>query len=204
MVHAKRQKRSLVADKRKEILNSAIEVFAQKGYNNANIVEVAAKAGVASGTVYLYFKNKDDLLLQAMKTMMDSNLEEIKAKADLEEKSIDKLFMFFYHHIEVFAQKPSMARFLIVELRQSEEFYKLHPSYNPYHDYQDYVQELVRNSIKEGTTKPFKPETISYLILGVMDTVLTEWLINPDKIDLESVTNELREIIRFGIRTNDK
>jgi TetR/AcrR family fatty acid metabolism transcriptional regulator len=203
MIHAKRQRRSLVADKRKEILNAAIEVFAQKGYNKASINEVAAKAGVASGTVYLYFKNKDDLLLQAMKTMLDINLQEIKAKVGPVEKSIDKLFMFFYHHVDVFTKKPSMARFLIVELRQSEEFYKRHPSYNPYHEYKDYVQELVTNAIKEGTTKPFNPSTISYLTLGFMDAVLTEWLVNPDKVDLEAITHEIREILRYGIRIGE-
>lgn len=204
MIHAKRHKRSIVVDKRKEILNSAIEVFAHKGYNKANIKDIADKAGVATGTVYLYFKNKDDLLLQSMKTMMDINLEKIKHKIAAVEPAIDKLFMFFFHHIEVFTQKPSMARFLVVELRQSEEFYKRYPSYNPYHDYADYIDELVRQSIKEGNTLPFNPRTISYLILGAMDTVLTDWLVNPDKVNLEEVSQEIRTILRHGIRKESK
>ncbi len=203
MIHAKRNKRSNVADKRKEILISAIEVFAQKGYNKANIKEVADKAGVASGTVYLYFKSKDDLLLQAMKTMLDSNLIEIKEKIASEEKAIDKLYMFFYHHIEVFTKKPSMARFLVVELRQSEEFYKRYPTYNPYHEYQSYVQELVKKAIKEGTTLPYNPVTISYLILGAMDAVLTQWLINPESVNLEKVTKEMREVLHNGMKKED-
>jgi TetR/AcrR family fatty acid metabolism transcriptional regulator len=200
MVHAKRQKRSIVIDKRKEILTAAIDVFARKGYNKANIMEVANKAGVATGTVYLYFKNKDDLLLQAMKTMMDSNLVEIKKKISNEEKSIDKLFMFFYHHIEVFTKKPSMARFLVVELRQSEEFYKRYPSYNPYHEYHDFVQDLVKKAIKEGTTIAYNPATISYMILGAMDTVVTQWLIHPESINLEEVTKEMRAVLHNGMK----
>lgn len=203
MIHAKRHKRSNVLDKRKEILSSAIEVFAQKGYNKASIKEVADKAGVASGTVYLYFKNKDDLLLQAMKTMLDSNLKEIKSKLASEEKSVDKLYMFFYHHIEVFTQNPSMARFMVVELRQSEEFYKRYPAYNPYHEYHSYVQELVKKAIKEGTTLPYNPVTISYLILGAMDAVLTEWLINPESVNLEKITKEIREVLHNGMKKED-
>jgi TetR/AcrR family fatty acid metabolism transcriptional regulator len=202
MIHAKRQKRSIVKDKRREILSAAIEVFARKGYNKANIMEVAGKAGVATGTVYLYFKNKDDLLLQAMKTMMDSNLAEIKKKIANIEPSIEKLFMFFYSHIEVFTRKPSMARFLVVELRQSEEFYKRHPSYNPYHDYQDYVVDLVDKAIKEGTTQPYDPITVSYLILGAMNSVLTQWVIHPESIDLEQVTKDVRQILHNGMKTD--
>ncbi|MFO7659680.1 MAG: TetR/AcrR family transcriptional regulator, partial [Candidatus Cloacimonadaceae bacterium] len=116
MIHARRQKRSIVVDKRKEILSSAIDVFARKGYSKANIKEIADKAGVATGTVYLYFQNKDDLLLQSMKSMMDVNLEKIKLKVAEVEPAIDRLFMFFYHHVEIFTHKPSMARFLVVEV----------------------------------------------------------------------------------------
>ncbi len=200
MIHAKRQKRSIVVDKRKEILAAAIEVFARKGYNKANIVEVAARAGVATGTVYLYFKNKDDLLLQSMKTMMDTNFEDIKKKLIKEKKAIDKLFMFFYHHIDVFTTRPSMARFLMVELRQSEEFYKRYPTYNPFHDYQEFVEELVKKAIKEGTTLPYNPSTVSYLILGAMDSVVTHWLIHPESVDLIAVTGEIRKILHNGMK----
>jgi TetR/AcrR family fatty acid metabolism transcriptional regulator len=197
---ARRQKKTISSDRRNEILSAAVEVFARKGYNKASITEVATNAGVASGTVYLYFKNKDDLLLQAMKTIMDSNLEGIKQKAARLEKPIDKLFMFFYHHIAMFISRPSMARFLMVELRQSEEFYKIHPSYNPYKDYRDYIEELITLSIEDGTTKPFHPSTIAYVILGFMDNLVTEWLINPEQVDMESAILEVREILKYGTR----
>jgi TetR/AcrR family fatty acid metabolism transcriptional regulator len=191
----------MVADKRNEILKAAIEVFAHKGFNSASINEVASKAGVASGTVYLYFKSKDDLLLQAMKTMMDSNLEEIKVRVATVEKPIDKLFMFFFHHIEMFLKKPSMARFLMVELRQSEEFYKIHPTYNPYQEYREFIDELILLSMQDGTTKQFNPSTISFIILGFMDNLVTEWLINPGKVDMEKTILEVREILKYGTRT---
>jgi TetR/AcrR family fatty acid metabolism transcriptional regulator len=200
VLRATKQKRTIIQDKRKAILDSAIEVFAKKGFSKANIQEVANKADVASGTVYLYFRNKDDLLLQAMKSMMDSTLSEIKSKIANIETSVEKLFLFFYHHCEIFTHNPSMARFLIVELRQSEEFYKKHPTYNPYHEYQSFVQELVTNAIAEGTTMPYNPVVISYILLGAMDTILMEWLINPDRINLEQVTTEVREILHNGMK----
>lgn len=200
MIHAKRQKRSIVIDKRKEIISAAIDVFAKKGYNKSNIMEVAEKAGVATGTVYLYFKNKDDLLLQSMKTMMDVNLAEIKKKVSVEKKAIDKLYMFFYHQIEVFTKKPSMARFLVVELRQSEEFYKKHPSYNPYHDYHDFVVELFEQAVKEGTTIAYNSETICCILLGTMNAVLTQWLIHPESTDLEALTKEVRAVLHNGMK----
>jgi hypothetical protein len=109
--------------------------------------------------------------------------------------------MFFYHHVEVFTQRPSMARFLVVELRQSEEFYKRYPTYNPYHEYKTYVMELISLAILEGTTKPYHPETIAFLILGAMDTVLTQWVVNPDSVKLNEVVAELRIILHDGLKT---
>ncbi len=200
MVHAKRQKRSIVKDKRQEILNAAIDIFGRKGYRDANIMEVSGKAGVATGTVYLYFKNKDDLLMQSMKAMMDVTLAEIKKKVAQEKLAIDKVYMFFYHHIEVFTKRPSMARFLAVEIKQSEEFYKRYPSYHPYQEFQEFIIGLLEKAIKEGTTIPYNPRTISLLLIGAMDAVLSQWVVDPNSIDLEEVVKELREIIRFGIR----
>lgn len=203
MVRAKRRKRSPVADKRKELLTAAIEIFAKKGYNKANIKELSDMAGVACGTVYLYFKNKDDLLLQAIKTMMDTNLSQIREKISNIEPSIEKLYMFFYHHIELFTHNPSMAQFLVVELKQSEEFYKKHPTYNPYHEYMDYIHELVTKAVKEGTTLPYNPKTISFIILGTMDALLTQWLVNPESVDLEETVKEIRAVLHNGMKTGD-
>jgi TetR/AcrR family fatty acid metabolism transcriptional regulator len=202
MVHAKRRKRSKKKDKRAALLTAAIDVFGKKGYVKANISDVAEAAGVASGTVYLYFKNKDDLLLQAMQQMMDINLKQIKKQLAGTKLAVDKLFMFFYYHVEVFTHNPSMARFLMVELRQSDEFYKRYPTYNPYHDYKETVLELITKSIQEGTTKAYNPETLAYLILGAMDTVVTQWVIHPESVNLEAVTHEMRDILHNGMKTD--
>lgn len=202
MIPVKRSRNSKKNDKRTALLNAAIDVFGKRGFIKANISDVAEIAGVASGTVYLYFKNKDDLLLQAMQQMMDQNLKQIKKKLAQIPLAVDKLFMFFYYHVEVFSQHPSMARFLVVELRQSEEFFKRYPTYNPYHDYKELVLELITKSIAEGTTKPYNPETLAFLIIGAMDTVLTQWVIHPESVDLEAVALEMRVILHNGMKTD--
>jgi TetR/AcrR family transcriptional regulator, fatty acid metabolism regulator protein len=201
MNHAKRQKRSIMVDKRREIQNAAIDVFAKRGYNTASIKDIADKAGVATGTVYLYYKNKDDLLLQAMKYMLDSCLHDIRNRVVGITSPLDKIYAFYMMHMEMFTKRPSMARFLIVELRQSEEFYKKHPTYNPYEHYVEYVVELLNQAIEEGLIKPFNPHTIAYSVIGFMDSLLTHWLRNPSEVNLEQTSGEFREIIQYGIRT---
>jgi len=202
MIHAKRRKSAQRKDKRHDILRAAVSEFAKKGYNNANINEIAALAEVATGTIYNYFLNKDDLLIQAMHAMVEDTLRSIKKRIAGEPRAVDKLIRFFYEHVSVFTANPVIARFMVVELRQSEEFYKRYPTYNPYNEYLHYIQELCRQSIAEETTLPYDPVTLSYLIIGFMDMTLTQWVINPDNVNLQSICEEAQQILHFGLATD--
>ncbi len=199
MVSTKPKKVTIKADKRKAIIDAAINVFAEKGYNNTVVAEVAAVANVAAGTVYLYFENKEDLLYQSMQEMMRETLFRLKRKIAKEERAVDKLFQFFVKHMEFFTKNPNLTRFLVLELRQSKEFYNRYPNFNPYAEYLEYIQSLIKQSIEEKTTLPYDPVSLSFLLVGVMDMMLTQWVINPEKINLEKLTGEVKIILNTGM-----
>lgn len=199
MALAKTNKNAVKADKRKALIDAAIEVFAEKGYSNTVVAEVAAVANVAAGTVYLYFENKEDLLYQAMQEMMRETLFKLKKKIAKEERAVDKLFQLIVKHVEFFTKDPNLARFLVLELRQSKEFYNRYPNFNPYADYLEYVQSLIKQSIEDKTTLPYDPVSLSFLLIGVMDMMLTQWVINPEKINLPKITDEVKQILNYGM-----
>lgn len=201
MAISKEKKVTAKTDKRKAIIDAAITVFAEKGYNNTNVAEVAAFANVAAGTVYLYFENKEDLLYQSMQEMMRETLFKLKKKIAKEERAIDKLFQLIVRHVEFFTKDPNLARFLVLELRQSKEFYNRYPNFNPYADYLEYVQSLIKQSIEDKTTLPYDPVSLSFLLIGVMDMMLTQWVINPEKINLPKITGEVKQILNYGMGT---
>ena len=70
-------------DKRERITEAAIAVFAEKGYRSSRVSDVAQAAGVADGTIYLYFKNKEDLLLSIFEEKMEMLLSIKRAGADI-------------------------------------------------------------------------------------------------------------------------
>ena len=80
-------------DKRTLITEAAVEVFAEKGFHQARISDIAKRAGVADGTIYLYFKNKDDLLLSVFEEKMDylisKNFHLLFGQDDLERVATD-------------------------------------------------------------------------------------------------------------------
>src|SRR5256885_15696648 len=81
-------------DKRARILDAAIRVFAERGFHSATVAEIARAAGVADGTIYLYFKGKDDLLLRLFDEKMNELLAEVKAAVAQERTAPGKVRRF--------------------------------------------------------------------------------------------------------------
>ena len=110
------------SDKRVRIVDAAVGVFAEKGYRSARISDIARRAGVADGTIYLYFRNKEDLLLTIFEEKMDGILNGLRAAVDGIDSPADRMRAFARFHFEQMRLQPALAQVLQVELRQSTRF----------------------------------------------------------------------------------
>ena len=113
---------SLTNDKRDRILNAAVSVFADRGFFQSRVSDIADAAGVAGGTIYLYFKSKDDVLISLFEDRMDKIIVRVKNELEAEKSAQSKLSMFIEQHLSMVEQHPELAEVLIVELRQSSKF----------------------------------------------------------------------------------
>lgn len=188
--------------KRDAIINAAINVFARKGYMKAKISDVAKKAEVADGTVYLYFKNKDDLLINAMREMLEDKLIKIRKKIAKEPTAREKLFKFAELQIDLYMKNPDVVRFMVVEIRQSQEFYKKYPSYAPINEYLVYLETLVKDAIAEGSIRKVDSKTLALMIMGTTDFALTQWTLGNSKLSLQEVTTNFIDIVRDGLKVD--
>src|SRR5436305_3173336 len=118
------RRRSATSDKRTRIMDAAIKVFAERGFHSATVAEIARAAGVADGTIYLYFKSKDDLLLRLFDEKMTQLLAEAKAALAEERDAPARLKRFIQLHFSLVEKNPDLASVLVVELRQSAQFLK--------------------------------------------------------------------------------
>src|SRR5262247_3903339 len=111
-------------DKRERILDAAERIFAQHGFFAARVSEIAKEAGVADGTIYLYFKNKDDLLISLFESRMDRVNSHLAAQTALYRGPREKLLAFIKAYLALVKTQPAAAEVLTVELRQSSKFMK--------------------------------------------------------------------------------
>ncbi len=190
-------------NKRELILEAAIEVFARKGSHLATIADVAKKARVALGTVYVYFESKDDLLQQCMKEIIDTEIKAIIESTKSISDPMERLVAFFQHHIELVNEKPYIARFITVEARQSESFTMRNPGYNPLHQYVDYVKEITTKAVSKKQIKKIDPEALAYLLVGSMDMVLWQWLASDHQVSIEGLIGSIRQILHSGVNISN-
>jgi len=153
-------------DKRERILKAAIEVFAHRGFENSSVSDVASHAGVANGTVYLYYKNKVDMFIQAMQSVITERLAQIKQLIEKDTDPTNRILAFVHYHISLFTKSPDVLRFMVIEWRKSEVFRLENPSYNPFSDYLNYVTALCTDCIEQGVFKPVNPKTMAYMIMA--------------------------------------
>lgn len=202
-LYPKARKKSVSpVDYRLKILVSAIKVFSQKGFAKTTMSDVANRAKVGVGTLYNYFQNKDDLLLQCMKKTINDEIELIRIASEKITDPFEKLRYFLHEHRLLVENKPYIARFLIIELRQSEGFYKRNPSYNPMQYYLNYISGIFSEGVAQGKIRDVDPDIAALGILGTVDLLLTQWLISGREFDLEGAWNKFRDIIAHGMSKN--
>ena len=181
------------------MLESAIKVFSEKGFHNAKVSEIARDAGVADGTIYLYFQNKDDLLIKAVEDLFERKLLEMEKRISKEKTGRDKLLKFAEEHISIFTEDPKVVRFLGVELRQSKEFYNKYPDFKPLRQYLRYLQEICEEAIAEGSIRAIDSKALSYIVYGTVNFVITEWEVQDQVFSLEEVKNYVEDILIYGL-----
>ena len=109
-------------DKREAISKAAVKVFAQRGFFNAQVADVARAAGVAAGTVYLYFRSKDEILTSIFERTMKDGIAEGRAALEGVTDPVERLRSLARMHLRRLGRDRDLAVVFQVELRQSTKF----------------------------------------------------------------------------------
>lgn len=184
--------------KRERILRAAISVFARKGFFHAKISEIAQEAGVADGTIYLYFKNKDDLLISIFEEEMETIIGRFRRTIDPIEESAEKLRTFIRLHAEIVLDNPELAHVLQVELRQSTTFMS---DYKPV-KFQEFLKILEEIIIEGQNRDVFKseihPGVMKRAVFGALDELALNWILRGRRYDLLESSNQLATLFLNG------
>lgn len=193
--------RTRKADKRALITEAATEVFAEKGFHQARVSDIARRAGVADGTIYLYFKNKEDLLLSIFEEKMDLLLNRLGQALQGVDDPLDRVRRFARFHFEQVRTNRSVAEVLQVELRLSNKFIK---EYRPEKlwAYLNVFGQIVRDGQATGLFRPDIDHFItSWAFFGAMDELAMQWVLarNQARFPLEAAADQIADVFIRGM-----
>ncbi len=189
-------------NKHERILRAAITVFARNGFFNSRISEIAREADVADGTIYLYFKNKDDILISIFEESLEDILRNVETRLAGLTSALEKLHAFVVFHLEQTMINPPLAEVLQVELRQSTKFMKEYQKLK-FLKYLDLIQQIVLEGQASGEIrKDVHPGVVKRLIFGALDEIALHWVLSRKRYDLKDSAEQLSRILVDGLRAD--
>ncbi|MBO0719704.1 MAG: TetR/AcrR family transcriptional regulator [Blastocatellia bacterium] len=186
-------------DKYVAILMAAAKVFARSGYFNAKVSDVARTAGVADGTVYLYFKNKDDLLTSIFGWAMDEFLRRARAEINEAQGAREKLRRFASLHFSLLEQERDIAIVFQIELRQSIKFMEQF-STTYLAEYLQLLREIVEDGQRQGLfRRQLNSKVVTKALFGMLDEMATNWVLSHKKHSLTALVEPVLDIFFNGV-----
>jgi TetR/AcrR family fatty acid metabolism transcriptional regulator len=186
--------------KRDAILRAAIDVFADRGFFSAQVADIARAAGVAAGTVYLYFKSKDDLLVSIFDRSMREGLTLGRAAvADLDDPR-ERLRRLARAHLARLGGDRNLAIVFQVELRQSTKFMERF-SATLLRDYLGLIRDAIADGQRAGIFRTdIKATVAAKIFFGALDEMATNWILSRRRYALEADADTVVELFVNGAR----
>lgn len=186
-------------DKYQRILGAAIKVFAKQGFFQSTVSQIAKEAGVADGTIYLYFKNKDDILVQFFNFKAKQVFDRFRQEVDGADNAVGGLRSLVRRHLSEFQQDRDMARVFQAMSHQNDPMVQ-EKMKNIRKMYLDLVAEIMARGQDEGTLREdFNPDLVKRFILGAVETAINMWLYSGGKYDLAAMADPLVDLMIRGI-----
>lgn len=190
------------AERKKNILQAAKIVFAEKGYHDAGVADIIDKAGIARGTFYLYFKSKSEVFSALIENIIQAMVEQLIEPSFEDESTILDIFMTNINKLKKhFFKDPDAAKVLI------NETFALDPDAAEHFNKMRYrlvmwMVDLVKEAQNRGILRPLNPEILAFGFMGVLKEVFESYLVSGHlKTDVDQIATEILELYMFGLVT---
>lgn len=187
-------------NKHDQILEAAIKVFAKKGFYNAKVSEIAREANVADGTIYLYFKNKDDILISLFEEKMELIINEMKNELSKLEDPTQKIRAFVARHIQLVRDNKYLAEVIQIELRQSSKFMRRYVPIK-FLEYLDIIGGIIEEGKQKGVFRSdVIPAVAKRALFGALDEMSLYWVLaRKPKYSLEDSIDQISRLFIHGL-----
>ncbi|MCL6796279.1 TetR/AcrR family transcriptional regulator [Bacillus altitudinis] len=182
-----------------QIIDAAVVVIAENGYHQSQVSKIAKQAGVADGTIYLYFKNKEDILISLFKEKMGQFIERMETDIQKKPSAKEKLLLLIREHFLLLSQDHHLALVTQLELRQSN--LELRQKINEVlKGYLNMLDSILTEGKKTGEFRQNLDVRLArQMVFGTIDETATTWVMNDQKYDLPALAESVHDLLLNGI-----
>jgi TetR/AcrR family fatty acid metabolism transcriptional regulator len=189
-------------DKPQQIIDAAIRVFARTGYYSSRVSDIAREAGIASGTIYLYFKTKEEILVTLFREKMAEFVTFMRREIADEPDPETRLRRLVRLHFTVLEQNPELAEVVQVELRQGHKFFR-GASAHEVSAYFELIGSILDDGVAAGRFQRDLPVKVATkMLFGAMDQVATSWVLGKRGYKLVDAADAVADIFLKGVMRN--
>jgi TetR/AcrR family fatty acid metabolism transcriptional regulator len=196
-----RRSGSHAGDKRERILRAAVAIFSRNGFFNSKVADIARASGVADGTIYLYFKNKEDLLISLFEEKMGEVVSDVRDRVAGGASALEKLRIFIDNHMDLLEREADLVEVIQVELRQSTKFLK---DYTPlkFLEYLDVLSGILEQGKRDGEFRADLNVSVARrVVFGAMDELSRTYILSRKPKYHPSVTAaQVYQMLADGLR----
>jgi len=186
--------------KYKQIVDAAVIVIAENGYHQAQVSKIAKEAGVADGTIYLYFKNKEDILISVFREKMAIFVNNVEVILEQDIDTSEKLFRMIDSHFRILHEDRHLAIVTQLELRQSNKELRLRIN-EVLKEYLTLLDAILKEGIINGTLdEGLDIRLARQMVFGTIDETITSWVMNDQKYDLMKLSPDVHRMIMNGMK----
>jgi TetR/AcrR family fatty acid metabolism transcriptional regulator len=188
------------AERKGQILNSAIKIFGEKGFQNATIAEIAKDAGIGDATIYEYFKSKEDLLLAVPVEITKELIPQINDHMMGIKGAFNKLRKFIWWWLNYVEKNPGYGSIVLLELKTSKTYVSTE-AYQAARNFYQIVLDIIKEGQEEGAIKKEINVFLARSIcVGAIEHIIIRWLLKDRKYSLTQYADELADLLIDSFR----
>lgn len=181
------------------IIEAAVRVIAEHGYHNAQVSKIAREAKVADGTIYLYFKNKDDVLISLFNEKMGSFIACVEEEISEEASPVEQLRKLTRLHFEHLEKDHKLALVTQIELRQANPVVRKGIE-KVLKRYLDVIEGIIEKGIRSGVFyENLDVRVARKMVFGTLDETVTSWIMNDFKYGLLNQADAINRLFIHGM-----
>jgi TetR/AcrR family transcriptional regulator, fatty acid metabolism regulator protein len=195
--------RKRVGNKRARIITAAASLFGQKGYHDTTTAEIAESAGVAAGTIYIYFSSKEELLVAVFEEFLGRHMDRLRDGIAQEPTPAKKAKRMLSLGLQLMQDNPDSARIFLSQLRQSTKMITTVAKRSS-RVYKDIIEDVLSEAVEAGVCRKIGVPSVAGMLFGAFQATVLEWVADDCSYTLTDKTDELTKFVLYGVCDDEK